>query len=123
MFTTTTTILMLINAASATTASTCTGILRDIDQHVARYGEQSEWLILSSPRGLAYQKKCDGQSTYDSHFCTVVCELAEGDQCQPDESMGDDVCGTGLICGSDATCTPIIDDYEDIFEILSFFDF
>ena len=116
---TTTTILMLINAASA--IDTCTATLRDIDHHVARHGKQSEWLILSSPRGMAYQKKCAGPVTYDSHFCTVVCELAEGDRCQPQPTMGEDVCGTGLFCDSDATCTSIIDD--DIFDMLSLFDF
>ena len=48
-------------------------------------------------------KNCPGdrESIYDIEFCIVVCQLDVGDDCNPELSMGDDVCQIGTRCDLD----------------------
>ena len=67
-----------------------------------------------APRQAMYQKSnCPGAVTYDANFCTLVCQLDEGDRCLQDPSFGDDVCDTGLFCNNESICQPMFDLYDD----------
>ena len=78
---------------------------------IQRSPNREKWT--KAPRQNIYQKNnCLGAVTYDANFCTLVCQLDEGDQCQPDPSFGDDVCDTGLFCNDIRICQSFFDLYD-----------
>merc|ERR1711887_339553 len=64
---------------------------RSFEASIRRLEHRDTWT--KRPRQALYQKSnCPGPVTYDANFCTLVCQLAEGDQCQPNPSFGDEIC-------------------------------
>jgi hypothetical protein len=85
---------------------------RSFEASIKRSRSKETWTKV--PRQTMYQKSnCPGAVTYDANFCTVVCQLDEGDQCHPNPSFGDDVCDTGLFCNDKMICQPMFNLYDD----------
>lgn len=99
---------------------------------IRRNANNYQWAVNTNQE--VFEKRCFGEVTYDAHFCTMVCELQEGDRCSTTESIGQDVCGTGLICEGNSrhgTCQQMYpmddnmfadDSSDDMLELLNFLD-
>jgi len=80
-------------------------------------------------RLMAFEKRGCEEYTFDGNFCTRVCKLQEGDRCSMEGRIGEDQCGSGLMCDYStsryATCQPMFenDDFSDFFSSDSLDDF
>merc|ERR1711892_201930 len=96
----------------------------DCRQHVKfiRRRVRRGWCLWTRERwhGSVIYKKTDyasGRTTFDMHFCTMVCEKQLDESCQVDPGIGDDVCGYGLYC-IDSQCRSglsMLDDFDYVY--------
>lgn len=76
----------------------------EIEDDISHMGRFSEWTSIRTRHGMKYRKKCPNRMVQDIDFCTEVCELNLNDKCPKNPTVGDDLCGIGLTCGSSGRC-------------------
>ena len=85
----------------------------EIEDDISHMGRFSEWTSIRTRHGMKYRKKCPNRMVQDIDFCTEVCELNVNEKCTQNPTVGDDLCGIGLTCGSSGRCeSKFSDDYS-----------
>ena len=81
-------------------------LLKEIEINLDDSSTANEWSTDHGAYSSFFRKECGHRrSIYDIGFCTKVCELNLGDNCEPEFDIGDDLCKRGLFCDSqNRTC-------------------